>query len=520
MAASGDLDTGFGGTGVVTAMFTAGDDYGYSVAVQGDGKILVAGGSSAGDFSVLRLLPDGSPDPDFGAGGKVVRKFGQFELARGVAAVSGDKILVGGAGLVSGGSRDFAALRLLSSGAPDPDYGTDGLVTTDILNGLDDVVNGMAVDGTGRAILAGRYCTNVALVRYTAGGAPDPSFGNGGKVFTPGSTATEQEANAIAIQADGKVVVAGQSRTGSNTDVLVARYLSNGTPDPNFGSGGKTTTAVGAGNVSDAANAVTVLADGKIVVVGTTGSDYLLLRYTPGGVLDTNFGSGGGNFIDFAGAIDAGYGVAVQGDGRILVTGTSNLNGRENFALLRFTSGGGIDSSFGNGGGLLTTVTAGSDSARAIALQSDGRIVVAGWGGPPDAKDFAVARYESAGPVTLASWRQKHFGTTSNSGDAANDFDFDKDGLVNLLEFAFGQNPTLAESRTAPSGEVSGANFVSRFTAPANISGITFCAEWSGTMAAGTWIPLADSGTGREHIFSVPMAGRTTLYLRWKITAQ
>lgn len=520
MGAPGDLDTGFGTGGRFTTSFTAGDDYGYSVAVQSDGKILVAGGSAAGDYSVLRLLSNGSPDPDFGTGGKVAHKFGLFELARGVAVVSGGKILVGGSGLVSGGSRDFAVMRLLSNGTLDPDYGTGGVVTTDIEGGFNETATSMAVDSDGRATLAGYYRTNFALVRYTAGGAPDPSFGAGGKVFTAVSTATEQQANAIALQSDGKILVAGQSRTGSNTDIIAARFLANGTPDPDFGTGGKTITPIGAGNALDVANSVAVLPDGKILVAGTSANDYVLARYTPGGVIDTGFGNGGGNFIDLGGAVDAGYGMAVQSDGKILLTGTSNLNGRDYFALLRFTSGGNIDSSFGNGGGLITAVTADADSARAIALQNDGRILIAGWAGALNANDFAVARYESAGPVTIESWRQTHFGTTENSGNAANDFDFDNDGLVNLLEYAFGQDPTRASSRAVPSGQVSSANFVSSLTAPGTVTGITYAAEWSLSMAAGTWSPVPDTGSGSVHTFSVPMSGRTKLFMRWKITPQ
>lgn len=518
LAAPGDLDTSFGTGGSVTTSFAAGDDLAYAVAVQADGKILVAGGSSEGDYAVWRVLANGTPDPNFGGGGKFVHSFGQLELARGVAEVSGGKILVGGSGVVDGASRDFAAMRLLPGGGLDPDYGTGGLVTTDISGGFNEHVHCMAVDSGGRAILAGYHRGNFALVRYTATGALDPSFGTGGKVFSS-TMGPDQQANAIALQSDGKIIIAGHSLTGSNTDFVVARYLENGTPDPDFGGGGKTITPVGLGNISDVANAVAILPGGKILVAGTTNNDYVVLRYTAAGVLDTDFGSGGGFITGFTGATDAGYGLAVQNDGKILVAGTSHINARDYFGMFRFTPEGGLDGSFINGGGTLTPITTGSDSARAIALQSDGKILLAGYGGALDDKDFAVARFESAVSLTLPAWRQFHFGTTANSGNAANDFDFDKDGLVNLLEYAFGQDPTKASSRTVPSGEVIGGNFVSTFTAPSGTTGITYAAEWSPTMAAGTWTPLTDTGNGSVHTFSVPMSGRTKLYVRWKVTA-
>ena len=518
LAAPGDLDAAFGTGGSVITSYTSGDDLGYSVAVQGDGKILIAGGSAAGDYSVLRLLLNGSPDPDFGTGGKVSHSFGSFELARGVAEAGGGKILVGGSGLVGGVSRDFAVMRLLPNGALDPDYGTGGIVSTDISGGSNEHAYCMAVDSGGRATLAGYHRGNFALVRYTAAGALDPSFGTGGKVFSSNSS-TEQQINAIALQGDGKTVVAGFSGTGNNADFIVARYLMNGTPDPDFGTVGQTITPVGIGTASDVANAVAVLPGGKILVAGTSDNKYAVVRYTSGGVLDTNFGDNGGFTVGFLNSTSAGYGMAVQSDGKILVTGTSNFQGRDHFGLIRFTSGGASDVSFA-GGGVLTSVTPGSDSARAIALQSEGRILVAGYGGALNAKDFVVARYESTGPVPIEAWRQSYFGTTANTGNAANDFDFDKDGLVNLLEYAFGQDPTLGSSRTVPSGQVIGANFVSSFTAPGSVTGLTWAAEWSLTMAAGTWSPLTDSGSGSVHTFTVPVSGRAMLYLRWKITPQ
>ena len=199
-AAPGSYDTGFGDGGGVTVSMADGDDFGQAVAIQRDGKLLVAGGSAAGDYSVLRLLANGKPDPDFGNAGKVVRDFGLFELARGVAQRADGTILVGGSGLIFGGSRDFAVLCLLSNGTPDPSYGSGGLVSTDIKDGFNEPANCMVVDAEGRATLGGSYRANVALVRYTPTGTLDESFGIGGKVYTENNSATEELIQGMALQ--------------------------------------------------------------------------------------------------------------------------------------------------------------------------------------------------------------------------------------------------------------------------------------------------------------------------------
>ena len=515
LAAPGDLDGNFGSAGTMTAAFTAGDDFGNAVALQTDQKILIAGESNAGDFALLRLNTNGSVDTNFGSGGKFTQSFGIFESARGVAVQSSKKIIVGGAGLVV--SRDFAVMRCLENGTLDTSFGTGGVTTTDIQSGFNDQVYAMALQTNDRIILAGSYRTNVALVRYLADGALDPGFGTGGKVFNPATTTTEEVANAVVVQGDDRIVIAGYSRTGSNTDFLVARYLSTGAPDTTFGTGGKVIAPVGLGNTSDVANSVVVLSSGKILVAGTSGGDFAMMRFTNTGVLDTTFAIGGGITIDFTGATDAGYGLAVQPDGKILLTGTSNTGGRDYFAILRFTAAGALDTAFNTNGGNLVAVTAGSDSARCIALQNDGRIVVAGSGGLAGNKDFAVARYESAGVQTLAEWRQLYFGTTANSGNAADNFDFDKDGVVNLLEYSFGLNPTDRSSHQLPLPQRTGGNFVTAFATPGTVTGVTYTAEWSTSLTAGTWTVIPNTGTGSQHLFSVPTAGKVKLFTRLKV---
>ncbi|MFN0128791.1 MAG: hypothetical protein ACKV19_19140 [Verrucomicrobiales bacterium] len=165
-----------------------------------------------------------------------------FELERPplvIAAHCGrtGRIVLGGAGLVRGLSRDFAVVRCLENGALDASFGSEGVTTTDISGSYNEQVYAMARHTDDTIVLGGYHRDDFAMVRYLPNGALDTGFGTGGKVFTPGNVGTPQQINALAIMSDGCIVVAGQTRSVNNVDVAVARYLSNGTPDGSFGTG-------------------------------------------------------------------------------------------------------------------------------------------------------------------------------------------------------------------------------------------------------------------------------------------
>lgn len=117
------------------------------------------------------------------------------------------------------------------------------------------------------------------------------------------------------------------------------------------------------------------------------------------------------------------------------------------------------------------------------------------------------------------AWRQLHFSTTANTGDAADDFDFDRDGLVNLLEYAFGLDPKSGSSLSLPQPKLTAGGFGVTFTQPVGVSGLTFRAEWSATLAAGSWTPIPDTGTGATHTFNQPTPGQPRGFLRYAVTA-
>lgn len=219
-------------------------------------------------------------------------------------------------------------------------------------------------------------------VARAADGDLDPTFGTGGKVTTAfpiGSYAT-----AVAIQADGRIVVVGAAAGPSVTgEFAVARYRINGTLDPTFSHDGMLTTKIGVGG--DEARSVAIQADGRIVVVGTVGlRKFALARYKPNGALDPTFGGDGIVTTDFTSGQDVAFDVAIQQNGKIVVVGQAGTGGPA--AVVRYMAGGSRDRSF-SGDGLATIDQ--FQVVRSVALQADGGIVVAGF----DGWGFALARF-------------------------------------------------------------------------------------------------------------------------------
>jgi uncharacterized delta-60 repeat protein len=224
----------------------------------------------------------------------------------------------------------------------------------------------------------------------------DASFGTGGKATTDFGLVDQgfsyAQAYSLAVQPDGKLVVAGQAFIGSGFDVALARYESNGMLDTSFGAGGKVTTDFGGSN--DWMRSVAVLSDGKIVVAGqaniTRGFGFALARYESNGTLDTSFGTAGKVTTDFF-LLDQGFSVAqastlaVLPDERIVVAGRAYINGGFHAALARYNTDGTLDASFGTGGRVSTNFGGDYEDVRSLAVQPDGKIVTAEGG--------ALARY-------------------------------------------------------------------------------------------------------------------------------
>ncbi|MGH9286133.1 MAG: delta-60 repeat domain-containing protein, partial [Acidimicrobiales bacterium] len=288
-----------------------------------------------------------------------------------------------------------------------------------------------ACSGKGRAGAAGLLLVGLmagtSAVAPGAGalaGALDPSFGSGGRVVTPIAIG-EVRGGGMAIQPDGRIVVAGTIPGAGGTDFVVARYLPDGGLDPSFGSGGGVVTPVGPG--VDEANAIALQPDGRIVVAGravisANESDFAVVRYLPDGLLDPAFGSGGKVVTDVSPSADegtagdGGRAVVVQPDGRIVVGGTSF----EDFGLVRYLANGSLDTTFGTGGRVVTDLSP-ADRLSALALRPDGRIVAGGSAlGTGSQADFVLVGYTASGALDPG------FG---GAGAVATDFSGDEDSV-------------------------------------------------------------------------------------------
>lgn len=270
--------------------------YAYAIAIQNDGKIVLAGTYSIGsdyDFGLYRYNTNGVLDSTFGTNGLVTTSLGSAEdIAYSVAIQNDGKILAAGRtkiGLV----KNFALVRYNVDGSLDATFGTSGIVTTAIGTG-DNVGNSVVIQNDGNILLAG-YCTtnsqkDFALARYESDGNLDLNFGAGGKVITGFSNFTNDYGTSVALQSDGKIIVAGFTETGIFNFAL-ARYNNNGSLDITFGTNGKVTTEFGN---EEYGLSVAIQSDGKIVLVGYMNisagslSVFAIARYIGGLTTDIN----------------------------------------------------------------------------------------------------------------------------------------------------------------------------------------------------------------------------------------
>jgi uncharacterized delta-60 repeat protein len=410
MLAAGDVDPGFGAAGLVLADLGA-NEQASAVAVQDDGRIVIAGSSSPngapsnGSFIVARFNADGSRDDgssgdstggdSFGIGGRTITDFGSgLDVARAVhvypaSSPHAGKVLVTGRAAI-GSNVLFALARYNADGNPDdgdstdgtPDitpsdgFGTGGVVTTSFSFGVADA-RSLAVQPDGRIVVAGEARINgsghmgFALARYESNGSLDVTFGTGGKLTTSFGGQFAGAAD-VALQPDGKIVVAGATDSAAaffQFDFALARYDTSGNLDPTFGSGGRVTTAF-----SNASNAVAVAIypasdpshASKIVAAGSVPGaayDFAVARYNPDGTLDDGgpsdstpadlFGTAGRVVTDFIGYDDLAHDLVLQPDGKFVVAGQTLVlpePGHTDFALIRYNADGALDNGFGSGG--------------------------------------------------------------------------------------------------------------------------------------------------------------------------
>ncbi|HLB61452.1 MAG TPA: delta-60 repeat domain-containing protein [Actinomycetota bacterium] len=385
-AAAGDLDTSFGGNGkVLTWPRRTVSALASGVAIQADGKIVAAGraeGSRVGEaFALARYNTDGTLDATFGGDGKVLTPGG---TASAVAIQTDGKIVA--AGEFSGG---FALARYKTNGTLDATFGGDGRVRTRLAAGGASA-SAVSIQSDGRIVAAGVSFAlegaGFALARYNTDGTRDATFGGDGKVRT--RFRGEALADALAVQSDGRIVVAGGLFTFPGSALALARYNVDGTLDATFGGDGKVL------NPDGGASALAIQPNGKVVVGGSSGgAGFALFRHRRNGSLDETFGGDGEVLTRFATG-DAGlHAVSIQTDGRIVASGEVSNDTEGRFALARYATDGILDDTFGSDGKVTTRFGGGFATAFALAIQADGRIVAAGSREEGSGRRFALARY-------------------------------------------------------------------------------------------------------------------------------
>ncbi|MBE2221341.1 MAG: tandem-95 repeat protein [Anaerolineae bacterium] len=512
----GDLDTSFSSDGVLftDVAGTGAKDMAYGVAVEATTGKVVAVGESGGDFAVARYNSDGSLDTTFSGDGLVVTAVSaNVDMALDVVIEPDGQIVAVGHEEDAGGNPiAFVAVRYNENGSLDTSFGTNGIFS-DALGGSLAQATAVALQSDGKIIIAGTVDDDFAVARLNAtNGTLDSTFNSIGYNTTDIATRAD-EAQDVLIQTSGAIVLGGTAEDpgGDHQDFALARYTSTGLLDSTFGSGGRTRQDISRNpslKINDIAYALGEQSDGKLVLAGivetadvTNVTDIGLARFSANGSLDASFGTNGTVITPQAGA-DWAYDLAVQPTDKIIVVGYANdqdpnaaTNTKENFQMLRYHAGGGLDTTFAASGYVITdigtVVGAGNaksqDQAYAVALYND-KIVVAGQTDVPLASgdaNFALARYESHNtPPTLSP--------VNKTGDEDDDLLFSRTDFSNSFTDVNGDTLSKVKITSLPTNGVlkHGGNTVSinDEIAAASLNNLTFTptANWFGTTSF-TW---------------------------------
>ncbi|MFT3681559.1 MAG: GEVED domain-containing protein [Ferruginibacter sp.] len=406
----GTLDTGFDEDGRVETGGFAGN-----MIIQPDNKILMSGyyyvdASNTGGFAA-RYNSDGTPDNNFDGDGTVLVAFGGTNESLGSMQLqSNGNIILAGYTSSAPGVADFAVARFTSTGSPDNTFSGDGKLTINFGPSSSGYYGAsVAVQSNGAVIILG-YGVNgtnssVAAARVTVAGAPDNTFSGDG-FFTENIVQGSTNYTCTAAQPDGKVVTAGYTWNGASYDFIIARYNYNGTLDNTFSGDGLQITSLSAAD--DKAYAIKILTTGKILVAGAAGTNVGLAQYNSDGTLDNTFDGDGIKVSDFGTTTDVARALAVQTDGKIIIAGS---------VVARYNSDGTTDNTFSGDGRL-----DGASNAYAVALQADGKIVFANNGTVYG--DLFVYRYNSDGTPD---------NTFGEAGDGSVPFYVDDIGLYDVV---------------------------------------------------------------------------------------
>jgi uncharacterized delta-60 repeat protein len=413
LAADGSLDPTFGTNGIVITDLGSNTDSGNAVILQSDGKIIMAGSAqldAANPFHrtpiIVRYHSNGTVDTSFGAGGGIITEVGSFSGSK-IAIQSDGKLIVAGSS-----QGDFALARYNSNGSLDTSFGQNGIATLHFLDDSSERCSDVAIQSDGRIILAGYQeignFVYYAIARFNNDGTPDTTFNTNGIEIVDFPNNRYNYGKAVEIQADGKIIMSGSftDNDGYGPKISLARFNEDGSLDNTFGVQGTVTT--GFANFQNNTGALALQADGRILVAGisfNTTDDLAVARFNSNGALDTTFGGSGIAITDF-GNNESGNSVVIQPDGKIIAVGNINDNDFADFMLVRYNSNGSLDNTFGSNGKLISDFGNHADNSAGSVVQPDKKIIVIGSSGG----NAILARYDT-GTTTAVTVTFRSTGT-------------------------------------------------------------------------------------------------------------
>lgn len=401
--ADGSLDGTLDGDGILLSNFNSNFDQVYDLAIDNAGKYLIGGLSKTNtnieSLAINRYNINGSLDATFDGDGKYIYNLpSSADRANAVALQTDGKIIAAGYTFkfsAAGGfpQRDFAVVRYDINGMLDPGFGTGGIVKTDIGSSTSDEASAILIQPDGKIIVAGNGGVGYAVARYNTNGTPDNTFDGDGKIsFSAGSLSD------IALTSTGQIIVSYRGSSGGNDNVGVIRFNTNGSFDNSFGSGG---LGLYTSNDTDESFDMVLRSDGKIVLSGIFNGQGGVLQFTANGIIDGSFGSSGLVTFTIAGYTPNFTEVTTDANGNILVGGNVYTPSGTTLALARITPAGALDGTFGSGGKVNTNLTPSTEET-IISLfpQTDGTIIAGGnLRQSPDDRNFFVIRYTASGAI-------------------------------------------------------------------------------------------------------------------------
>lgn len=392
-AAAGGLDPSFSGDGIATpnipnSTFAAFPD----ILVQPDGKILVSASANGGtgfDFVVARFNADGTLDASFSDNGLAESPFGmEFDSVKAIALQPDGKIIAVGSVGISNSL--FALVRYNPDGSLDTTFDGDGIVTTAVQSS--GTGQAVAVQADGKIVVGGHSLNSsnqdsFVVIRYNANGSLDTSFATGG--FFTRDFGVIDFFTGLVIQPDGKIVAGGTGDVSSSSpQIALVRLNTNGSLDSTFDGDGVLALIV---PQLEEANSVDLQSDGKIIVGGTVNASMAVVRLTSVGALDTTF-SGDGVALAGFNIFSKGSDARAMADGKIVAVGQA-FSSALDLAVARFNADGTLDTTFGTGGRVITTISNQDDGFNRVEAQADGKIVAVGVAGVVGEQKVTVARY-------------------------------------------------------------------------------------------------------------------------------